>query len=313
MRVSRLISKLGLAAAMVPALAVVGCGAPTGNDTTASRTIDKPASTETTTEPGSETTTTPAEPPTPPAPTTPETQPTSYPSNAAGEYLEPIPPDEPGGSAITMITPCDSGTATMTAYPEGEGVAMSVTLRDVGHQKWYAYPTVTPALFLTGTPRPRTYTANDGVVTIKTSNLRDPGDGINYAWPQRADIEYLVPTDASEVADCDGSVYLGSSVDAHTRELSVKFRRDSNTIGLSGLGDPLGGNSRVRVEVTSPNGVQRETMLVEARSVDAGGLVLYEFAADITGFDDLGDFTRIAITATDEAQRTSRLTLIRTP
>jgi hypothetical protein len=233
-------------------------------------------------------------------------------TNSNGDDLNTIPPDSPGGSAIAVTTPCDSGTSTLSAYPEGAGVAMTETLRGVSHRTWSGYAFVTPTIALQRDPEQKTYTASDGVITIKATNLKDVADGVNYTWPQRAEVSDLSPQVG--VPTCYGAVYLGSIATADMHNLLVETNPSSGEVSVSNAAILPGGTWLIRVDATSPSGTQRKVAVVQADKTNMGGLVRYRFAADVSGFTDLKTFTRVRVTATNTKRHIKTwLTMTRTP
>jgi hypothetical protein len=233
-------------------------------------------------------------------------------TNSVGGNLNTIPPDQPGGSAIKVITPCDSGISTLSAYPKGDGVAMTETLRNVAHRKWKAYPFITPTVALDRDPNLTTYTARHGVVTITATNLIGVDDDVNYAWPQQAEVSSL--SAISGVPTCFGSIYLGSKATAHMHNLTVEVLPTVGSINISNNAILPSGIWRIRVEVTSPTGVQHKTTIVDADKTDMGGLTRFKFATTFNDIVNLGDFTSVAVTATNDTHHVRTwLTMIRTP
>jgi hypothetical protein len=300
----------GLLGTLTLLVAVVGCASDNGGSTTepeqavaAAPTTAQPATTKPTTAPE----TNPSELQSPP-----ELQFGSA-TTSGGVGLDTIPVDQPGGSAIKVTVPCDSGTATLSAYPEGAGVEMTETLQDVAHRDWNGYAEITPHVYLERTPSGTTYSTRDGTLTITETNVpRHRANGVNYAWPQEAGWYYL--SAKGGVPACGGRVYMGSIVYAKMRNISVSFVRSAATIFVNGWGEVPGETRHVRVDVTTPTGTQHKTRTVHLRRYGSccGDSSTYD--TQLSGFTNLDDVTRIVFTETDQAKRrTTWLSLTRTP
>lgn len=127
--------------------------------------------------------------------------------------LATFPSAAPGGSAIQVTGPCDSGTMTLVARPDGAGVATTATLSHVAHDKWQGDLSVTPYLDQGGPDDLSPYTAHDGDLVISATNLKGPGagrKGVNYAWPQFAQAQFIRIT-STYPPPCDEGVYMTSN------------------------------------------------------------------------------------------------------
>lgn len=227
--------------------------------------------------------------------------------------LETAPPAKSGGSSVQVQAPCDSGTVTLNAYPDGQGVAMIATLRHVNHTTWGVYTAVPPYNGTGGEPILVNHRAPGGKLVIHANNLTGPRavTGVSHAWPQSAEVD-LSPKTARPV-QCNTTAYLGNQ-EAHavTNNLDVRVARGSGTLRLRDRDAPVGGAWQVSVTVRSPDGVQHETQTVAAKAY-TDGIIGYNFFAKLGHLTDLHDFTSVTVLASEDGKHRTWLTLSRTP
>lgn len=239
-------------------------------------------------------------------------------SSQGGGYNEPdgalqtLPSEAPGGSSIQLAFPCDTGTATVDAHPEGPGVTVVETLHGVVHSKWMTYATVTPYIAPIGDPPLTPATARDGEVTVTATNLHEGTSrsvaGANHAWPQVGHIELF-----GRGGTCDATLYLTAKrLLAYGGVLYVQVERDAGTVVVGTAALPAAGAWNVTATVRSPSGVDHCKLTVTPVKLP------YETRPDLhstlKNVPHLSDFTRLTITVSSAKGVGSRtMTITRTP
>lgn len=226
------------------------------------------------------------------------------------------PPAPAGASAIKLTTPCDSGTLTVTAHPDGKGVAMSATLKNPAHNRgWAGGIAVSPFANDAGDPDQPKLTLTNGELTLSATNLTGPhavhDPKLNYAWPQRAAADLIQFKAHSE---CAANVYLNASrATVVAIPLEVTIQRSTGAIKV--LAGPLAGRGpwQITATATSPEGTQHQTRTVTASAgATIGGP--FSLTTRFTGFTHLHDFTTLTITCTKtDGTHPAWFTLTRTP
>lgn len=253
-------------------------------------------------------------PSTPPSTGTSPTTDTTSDTYPAG--LATYPPTRPGGSAIQVTTPCDSGTLTMAAHPDGNGVAMTATLKNPAHTApWHGDIGITPFANDEGDPNLPRRTLTNGVLTLSGTNLAGSAaihdSTLNYAWPQSAAVDLVLTKPALE---CSTAAYLNATQGTiDTFPLHVKIQRRTGTISVHAV--PLAGRGpwQITVTATSPHGAQHQTRDVTASTHNVLG-ASFTLVTKLTGFTNLDDFTTLTITASKaDGTHTSWVTVTRTP
>lgn len=238
----------------------------------------------------------------------------SAPASAGGAAVSSLPtydpdqitvnqPAKPGGSSVQVESPCDGGTATLRAYPDGEGVAATATLRNTTDSTWGTYAYITPDLDLGDQPPLTQLTAHDGVLVVDASNLTGPEavGGYSHAWPQSAWVDMYSKL---KNVDCSMGAYLDSSRAGGTSpELELDILQ-SGTVTVSDGTPPAGGTWQVSITVRSPAGARHQTRSVAAVTESYPPMSPH-FSTAFHGLANLQDFTSVTVTASkDGAHRT---------
>lgn len=215
-----------------------------------------------------------------------------------------------GGSSIQVQAPCDLGTVTVRAYPQGAGVGMTATLRNTAHARWGYATGITPESDPESAPSLTTGIAHDGVLVIHGTNLTGPNSvkKFSHSWPQAAGL-YL---NSTKDLDCGTRVFLSArQVQAQTPQLQVHILR-SGTLSVDDGTPPAKGMWHVTVTAHSPNGSQRQARSVATKAKGYITSIPYELATKFTGLTKLRNFTSVTVRAS-HGQHRLWVTLTRTP
>lgn len=223
-----------------------------------------------------------------------------------------VPAAASGGSSVQLEGPCDSGTETLKAYPEGNGVAMTATLRNTAATTWGVQGDVSPELNPVGEAPLPDKTARNGVIVVKASNLTGSSavGGVSHAWPQVAEADLLSqPVGLS----CSASVYLDRrEAKGDTPFVTVDVRR-SGSVEVQHGGMRAPGTWQVRVTAESPAGIQAKAKSVSTKETTTISGDPYYITTSIPGFTNLRDFTSVTVTVSKNGKDRTWLTLSRTP
>lgn len=224
----------------------------------------------------------------------------TYPPGAVAS----LPPAKSGGSSVQVEIPCDGGTSTLRVFPQGDGVAMTATLRHVAHQTWGVSADVSPVPDDTGMDPPLAQRhVQDGTLVVRADNLQgaEAVGGVRHAWPQTAEADLWSNPDN---VDCGTNAYLDAkTAEVTTPNLEIHVQR-SGQVEVHDSAQPKGGTWQVSVTVHSPSGLQRQTKSVVPKK-QPRALGGYLFDSLFTGLTSLRNFTSVTVTASKAGQDTT--------